>query len=96
MKVNLNTLAIGLIMGLAAPLINFLGFYLLKYTHVQLIEFIDFLIRRNVIIQIISLCVIANLGIFFLFIQTHRYYSARGVIMATFIYAIGAIIFKFI
>jgi hypothetical protein len=96
MKPNLNTLPLGLLTGIIAPLIIFLIFYFMKFSNASFGEYINILIKRDIIVQIISLCVIVNLGLFFLFIQTHRYYSARGIIMATFLYAIGIVLFKFI
>jgi hypothetical protein len=96
MKLNLNTQPIGLFFGLLAPIIVFLLFYLFKYSHITFSRFIDVLMAGDVFVQILSMCVIVNLLIFFLFIWTHRYYAARGVIMATFIYTIGVVIIKFI
>jgi hypothetical protein len=93
-KINFNTLPIGLLLGLFLPMVMFMAFYGVKFSHLEFMEFVQLMIDRDIIIQIISLCVIVNLLTFFLFIQTHRYYSARGVIMATFIYAIVVVIFK--
>ncbi len=95
-KINFNTLAIGVLLGLIAPLLILLAFWGIKFGHLALSEFLQVMISNNVFVQLISLCVIINLFIFFLFIWTHRYYAARGVIMATFIYTIGVVIFKFI
>jgi ABC-type spermidine/putrescine transport system permease subunit II len=96
MKINYNTLTLGLTAGLFAPVLIFLGFYFIKFNQMPFVEFLKTLITKDIIVPIISLCVIVNLGLFFLFLQTHRYYSARGIIMATFIYAIAIVIFKFI
>jgi hypothetical protein len=96
MKFLLNTQPVGLIMGLIAPVIVFLGFYVFKYSGITFFEFLDFLISRNVIVQVLSICVIINLLLFFIFIWTNRLYAARGVILATFIYAIVVVIFKVI
>jgi hypothetical protein len=93
-KINLNSLPIGLLVGLFIPMVLFMAFYGLKFSHLTLSEFISLMIARDIIIQVISLCVIVNLLTFFLFIWSHRYFSARGVIMATFIYAIIVVIFK--
>ncbi len=95
MKLKLDSQVIGLAFGLIAPIIVFFGFYVFKYSQIPFSEFLDFLRGANVIVQVLSICVIINLLIFFLFIWTHRYFSARGVIMATFVYAIIVVIFKF-
>jgi hypothetical protein len=96
MRFLLNTQPVGLALGLIAPMIVFLGFYFFKYSEIHFSEFLDFLISRNVIVQVLSICVIINLLLFFIFIWTNRLYAARGVIMATFIYAIIVVIFKVI
>ncbi|MDQ3190994.1 MAG: hypothetical protein M3Q58_05320 [Bacteroidota bacterium] len=95
-KINFNTLPVGLLLGLIGPFLILLAFWGIKFNQLSFMEFIQVLIKNNVVVQLISLSVIINLFIFFLFIWTHRYYSARGVIMATFIYTIGVVIFKFI
>lgn len=93
-KININTLPIGVVLGILAPVLVFFIFYLIKFSQFSVKEFFYILITKNVFVQLISLCVIANLLVFFLFIWTHRYYAARGVIMATFIYTIGVVAYK--
>ncbi|HET6245220.1 MAG: hypothetical protein H0V01_08535 [Bacteroidetes bacterium] len=95
-KINLNTLPLGIAVGLMGPILVLLAFYGIKFSHLTLMEFLKAFITNNVFVQLISLCVIINLFVFFIFIWTHRYYAARGVIMSTFIYTIGVVIYKFI
>jgi hypothetical protein len=85
---------IGIIAGLIAPVIGFFIFYLLKYNYMTLSAFIRFVINGNVYTQVMSLCVIANLPVFFAFIQYNLYNSAKGVILTTILYTIINFILK--
>ena len=61
-------------------------------------DFFDFLFRSfllGVHFKLISICVFPNLLAFFIFIWTNYLKSARGVLLATFIYAFIIFIGKF-
>jgi len=51
-------------------------------------EYIEYMIEHKIITKILSVAVVANLGVFFLFLQGDKYKSARGVILATLIYGL--------
>lgn len=85
----------GLIPGLLVPLISIYGFYLIKFSkNKSFDEFLNIIQGYGVTTQVISLCVIPNLLVFFIFIWTDRYTAAKGVILATFIYVIIVLIIK--
>jgi hypothetical protein len=85
---------IGLSLGLIAPLLTLYIFYLVKYSQLSFRQFYtNILLAHNIIVPSISVCVITNLLVFFIFIWTHRNLSARGVIFSTFIYA-GYIVYQ--
>lgn len=50
----------------------------------------------KIFLKIISLCVFPNLGFFFLFYRKKYDMAARGVIMATFMYAFLVLVAKLI
>ena len=80
-------MTLGAITGLIAPLISLFVFYLVKYSQISFSKFFnDILLGYNILLPVISLCVIVNLLVFFIFIWTNRNYSARGVLLATFVY----------
>jgi hypothetical protein len=82
---------IGFILGIIVPVITFILFYL--YRKPKSFEiFYNQVLTVNVISKLVSLCVIPNLLIFFIFIWTNRNKSAYGVIGSTFIYAIVVLI----
>ncbi|HEY6161912.1 MAG TPA: hypothetical protein VI112_11835 [Bacteroidia bacterium] len=92
MKTRFDHLLIGAALGLVAPVIVLLIFYVIRYSHISFGRFLQMVNMEGTFSPRISLCVIVNLLIFYLFIWTNRYYSARGVILATFVYA-GLVIY---
>lgn len=91
---KLDKLWIGLLIGLIFPWFVFFGYYFTKFRHMGLGKFFNYLLDGNILTPVVSLCVIINLGIFFLFIKNDKYYVSRGIIFATFIYAFGVLISK--
>ncbi len=85
----------GLIPALIIPIISVFVFYLVKYSsNKTFTQFINFLHQYDITEKIISLCVIPNLLLFFIFIWTDRYTAAKGVILATLIYTVLTLLSK--
>ena len=59
-------------------------------------EFIQYLIQRGKLSAVISLVILPDLLVFFIFIWLNYLYSARGVLAATLIYALLVVITKFL
>ena len=92
-KKNFTTFLTGLIAGLILPLLTVLGFYLIRFSGNKTItEFIEYLRYYDVTTKIISLCVLPNLLLFFVFMWTNRYEPAKGVILSALIYTIFVLI----
>jgi hypothetical protein len=89
-----NKLRIGLIVGLLLPILIFAGYYLIWYSQISLGEFLQTSVRMKALPKILSLCVFPNLAIFYFFLNREYWYSARGVIIATLLCAVGVIILK--
>ena len=95
MKSKINNVKLGLILGLMAPVLSMLIVYLIKFTQFNFQELIDILVSSRVFTKIISLCVIPNLALFFIFLNKNYYYTARGILVATIIFALFVFITKF-
>lgn len=96
-KKSLNNLIIGIISGLILPIISIYFFYLFQGSfNGPFEEYIKQVLEYKAITQILSVCMLANLGLFFIFLQTIRYKSARGVLFATIIYAIAMVLYMFV
>jgi len=94
-RYTLNNFTLGLIFGILAPIVTMLIVYFSRFTQYIFTELIDYLINTQVFTKIVSLCVIPNLILFFVFIWLNYLYSARGVLMATIIFAIFVFVTKF-
>jgi hypothetical protein len=92
---NLNHVMIGSLLGILAPPIVLLVTYHYRLQAHSLAEFIHFLLTFQALSNLISLCVVPNLLLFFIFIWTDKLASARGVVMATMFYAFLVFVIKF-
>ncbi len=59
-------------------------------------DFLKSFWEMKILLKLLSLCVFPNLGFFFLFYRNKLDMAARGVIMATFVYAFVVLITKLI
>ncbi len=92
--INKDSFWIGFIPGLIAPFAGGFIFYLLFFRYMYFENFIRHISNTSQWISVLSLGVILNLGLFFLFYQKEKDRSAKGVLAATFIYAFIAVYFK--
>jgi len=95
MKSKIDNVKLGFILGIIAPVITMIIIYLVKFTEYNLKELIDLLVAKKVFTKIISLCVIPNLALFYIFLNKNYYRATRGIIAATIIFAIFVFITKF-
>ena len=90
-----NKLLTGLVLGILLPSISVLLFYLVKHPAKSFYDFLVLVTEMDVISPILSLCALPNLGIFYFFINREWWYSARGIILATLLWAILVFLVKF-
>lgn len=91
----MNNVKLGLLLGILAPALTMLVIYLISFSEYNLQETVDLLLSKKVFTKIVSLCVIPNLGLFFLFLNKNYFYSARGILLATVLFAVFVFITKF-
>lgn len=77
---------LGTVLGMIAPMLTMIGYYYYNFSHISVDKFIDHLFAAHIESKLLSLCVVSNLLVFFIFIWSEKYLSARGVLLATFIY----------
>lgn len=85
----------GFVSGLLAPFIGFYIYYLISFRYMGFQSYITRLTELGIEAGVLSLSLIANLIVFFYFIQRKADRSARGVIGATFLYGLLIIILKY-
>jgi hypothetical protein len=86
----------GWLIGILLPLIIFLITYQVKYSEMEFSVFVQNMWEMKILMKLLSICVFPNLGIFFIFYRMKYDMAARGVIMATFMYAFMVLIAKLI
>ncbi|MCL3780407.1 hypothetical protein EMN47_08380 [Prolixibacteraceae bacterium JC049] len=93
-KKTWNRLGIGLFLGLLLPWVILLITYTQAANNQSFVSFLEGMWHMRALIKLLSLCTIINVGVFMLFIKTNRLTSARGVLMATFIYAFVVVFYR--
>ena len=96
MDTRLNKMYVGLVLGLLVPLIVLYIFNLIAFDDLSPGEFLRNLINNRKLSAVISLGVIPNLLVFFIFIWLNYLYSARGVLAVTLVFALLVVITKFL
>lgn len=87
----------GLVLGFIAPLAGFLIYKFIKFRSLTLIEMIQWLkLNPQLITVVVSLSLLANAVLFTVYINVHKDRTARGIFAFTCIYAIVALLFKFL
>lgn len=96
MKSKFDRLSIGFALGITVPLITFIVVYFLYFKTYTFPSFLRTLIAIRALPALLSLTVIPNLLIFFIFIWTNHLYAARGVLGATIVSALIIMLIKFL
>ncbi len=68
--------------------------YWVKYSEMDFTIYLKNIWQMKIFLKLLSLCVLPNLGFFMIFYKLRYDMAARGVIMATFMYAIAVLIAK--
>lgn len=93
---RLNSLTFGLIAGFTLPVIFFMLYFLFRFHSTDFIGYLQFLIESKKLLHVMSLSVFPNLLPFFLFVNSNRFRSGRGVLGATITLGILIFILKFV
>ncbi|HTI94612.1 MAG TPA: hypothetical protein VL727_28670 [Puia sp.] len=93
-----DNLRLGMVLGLVAPIISLIIYYFVKFYPTYTIkDFFDFLRTNKSQITAVSVpCLVLNIALFTYYINSHKDSTAKGIFAATLIYAIVALLFKFI
>ena len=88
MERKADKLWLGLALGIVLPFLVMFIVYLSTYAYLTVPDFLRKMAFQAIFFKLLSLCAIMNLGTFFFFYQTKNDKAARGVILATLIFAI--------
>ena len=90
-----NTLWFGAVLGIFAPITIFMAIKNFNYGQLPMEDFLRNAIEYKLMSVFLSQSLIINLGMFFSLLMTNQERGAKGVILATFLYGIAIIYFKF-
>jgi hypothetical protein len=93
-----DNLRLGMVLGLVAPILSLVIYYFIQfYSTYSFKEFLDFIRHNKTQVTAISVpCLFLNILLFTVYINSRRDQTAKGVFAATLVYAIVALLFKFI
>lgn len=95
MILNNDNRKLGLVLGFLSPLVGFTMYYLARFSIFSVQEFWQVLMmQKSLLSGIISLALIVNVVVFTLYINKRKDKTATGIFIATCIYAIVALAFK--
>lgn len=86
---------IGLSLGLLAVFSLAIGMFLLRFNDASIQDFFNFDSYHKVVSLLLSLSLLLNLALFFLFIKMNKDYFARGILMATMLIGVLIFVLKF-
>lgn len=95
-RTRFDRILTGWLIGILFPLLIFLITYEIKYSEMDFMIFIRNMWQMKIFLKLLSICVFPNLAFFFIFYHLKYDMAARGVIMATFMYAFLVLIAKLI
>ena len=93
-----DSLRLGFSLGFIAPLISLVIYYFIRfYPLFTVSDFFDFVRTNKSQITAISVpCLLLNIALFTIYINSHRDKTAKGIFAITLIYAIAALLLKFV
>lgn len=94
-----DKLSLGILLGLLAPVVGLLIYYLVTFLprDQSLSDFFSMLRQnRHLLPKLISICLLANGVVFYLYTRKRRDLTARGIFLITMLYAIVILLLKII
>lgn len=92
-----NVPVLGLIIGLIFPMLGMLVMYLIKFTGVPFAEFMSTMTgNHKVAAMVLSLSLLANAIPFIFYTNKRLDLTARGILIATMLYAVLIVLLKFV
>ena len=93
-----NNLKFGLLLGFIAPMLSLIGYYFYKFY--PTFSFSDFMValrtNKSLVTAITIPCLLLNIILFTIYINSRRDQTAKGIFAITLVYAIASLVFKFI
>jgi preprotein translocase subunit YajC len=95
-----DNLSLGIVLGLITPLVAFFLYYFFlirPHNNIGLGQFFSILKdNRQMLPKIVSICLLLNGFVFFLYTRTRKDITAKGIFLMTMLYAIAILLLKLI
>ena len=93
-----DNLKFGLLLGLTAPIVGLLIYYVVQFRNVTSIPgfFYYVVTEKALLTAVISVLLVANAGVFTWYVNRRKDRTAKGVFISTCIYGLAALIWKFV
>jgi len=86
---------LGILLGLVLPILVFFGIYYLRFSEYPFDRFLLLLKQENRLITFFGTwCMVANIALFTLYVNTNRYQTSKGVFAVTVIYGVLVLLLK--
>lgn len=83
-------------LGLLTPVLSLFGYYLWKFGSYKLSDYFFYLRTNRQLVTALTIpCLVLNIALFTLYINTRRDETAKGVFAATLLYALASLAFKY-
>jgi len=93
---KLDKLPFGIAIGALAPILGLVVYYFIKTPSISFTEFVEYFFKTKAMLTAVgSLCLIANIILFTLFINTQRDKTAIGIFIMTVMYGLIILYAKF-
>jgi hypothetical protein len=93
-----DDLRLGILLGFLAPLISLIVYYFVKFYPLYSVgDMMDVVAtNKNLVTAISVTCLVANIALFTIYVNTRRDKTAKGIFAITLVYAIGALLLKYL
>ena len=90
-----DNLQLGLALGLIVPMLIFLGIYYYRFSAYDFGEFANLFFREKQLITFFGAwCLVGNIAMFTIYINSNRDRTAKGIFAVTLLYGIGVLLLK--
>ena len=90
-----DNLKLGLLLGLLLPFVVAVFLYFLKFSQYSISEFIETIGEESRLITFFAAwCMVANIGLFTLYINNNKYETSKGIFIITIVYGVSFLLLK--
>jgi len=95
-KMKFDAIYLGIVTGLVVPLVMLIFFYFFRNIEESFINYLQVTFKYAILSKLISLAAIPDALLFFVFLWTDKFRSAKGVIFSLFIICLIVILLKLV